>query len=257
MKNTNLSNLQNKELEEVLNNFGLHKKEQEVYLTLLSNGTSTITPLARTLNYPATTVQSILSRLQATGLVSVSQKKSRHIYEAMEPKVFKKILEEKTREISAIIPLLELIKTEKSDGRAKIKVLYRERMADIFHDALNAKSKLIYEIVAAREIQDILGEKFHFTKRRLEKNIRLKSLRVESAEIKKYSKDKHIRELREALFLPRELSFRANILFWDNSVAFFSTKSEGLAWVVESSTIREMMSQIFELLWSVSRGMET
>jgi len=140
---------------------------------------------------------------------------------------------------------------------ARIRVYERERAADIFHAALSSRDRLVYEIVSARDLQDVLGEKFHFTKRRVAAKVRLNSLRVESREIKKYSKATHARELREAKFLPRELTFRCSVLFWDDTVAFFTTKGEGLAWTVESKTLRETYEQLFALLWSVSRQMET
>jgi len=43
-------------------------------------------------------------------------------------------------------------------------------------------------------------------------NVRLKSLRVEAREIKKYNKRIHERELREAKFLPAEMNFRGLIM---------------------------------------------
>jgi hypothetical protein len=116
---------------------------------------------------------------------------------------------------------------------------------------------LVYEIVSAKELQKILGEKFHFTKRRMQEKVRLKSLRVEKNEIKKYTRSIHEKELREAKFLPRELTFRSSMMFWDNKVAFFTTKEEGIAWIVESKVLSETMKQLFELLWSVSRRIET
>ena len=87
--------------------------------------------------------------------------------------------------------------------------------------------------------------------------MRLRSLRVERHEIKRYSKETHARELREAKFLPRELSFKASLMCWDDTVAFFSSNDEGLAWTVESRSIAETVRQLFDLLWSVSRTMET
>ncbi len=127
----------------------------------------------------------------------------------------------------------------------------------LFHEALASKEKPVYEIVAAKDLQEILGEKFHFTRRRLKAGVKLRSLRVEKREIKKYSSATHARELREAKFLPREMTFRCSILFWDDMTAFFAPKDEGLAWVVQSRAVAEMMRQTFELLWSVSRTMET
>jgi sugar-specific transcriptional regulator TrmB len=248
--------LQNKELSEVFQQLGFSDKDQVVYVALLASKPTTITPLARLVRFPPTTVQSVLSRLQKEGVVQVSKRKSRHVYEAYDPSVLKKILERKLEEVVHIIPLLKKIKNEGEVG-ARVSVFYRERMADIFYQALECKQKVVYEIVAAKELQEILGERFHFTKRRVEKKIAIKSLRVESREIKKYSRAVHIKELREAKFLPRELMFEATILFWDNTVALFTTKSEGLAVVVESTVLRETVQQIFNLLWSVSRTMET
>ena len=141
--------------------------------------------------------------------------------------------------------------------QSKIKIYYRERVTDIFHEALNSKEKLVHEIVSAKDFQEIIGEKFHFTKRRIKNNVHLRSLRVETQEIKKYNKSIHEREMRQAKFLPKELNFRASIMFWDNKIAFFTTKNEGLAWVVESKIMRETIEQIFNMLWSFSRRMET
>ncbi len=256
MNYSNLSKLQQKEIDEILTNFDLNEKEKQVYLTLLQTGQNTITPLAKLVRLPTTTVQSILGRLTKRGIIATTTKKSRHSYEAHDPIVFKKILEEQAKDFSNIIPILQKLKSEPGIS-PKIQVYYRERMTDIFQSAIECKSKLIYEIVAAKEFQKIIGERFHFTRKRLQNKVYLKSLRVESQEIKRYSKAIHARELREAKFLPHELTFETNILFWDNTVAFFSTHSEGLAWTVESKSMREAIEQIFELLWSVSRRMET
>ncbi|MCX6779109.1 MAG: hypothetical protein NTU97_02670 [Candidatus Magasanikbacteria bacterium] len=251
-----LNILQNREVTEVLKKFGLNDKEKEVYLGLIQAGATTLTPLSKMLRLPITTIQSILSRLHTDGLVGVSKNRGRHVYEAHDPAVLKKIREEEIREITNILPFLKKLQGEETPS-AKVQIFYRERMTDIFLKALESKNKVVYEIVSGRDIQDVLGEKFHFTRRRLEIGIHLKSLRVEKSEIKKYSKETHVREMREARFLPKEMFFKSNLMFWDNQVAIFSAKNEGLAILIESPSIKEMVSQIFELLWSVSRRMES
>jgi len=245
-----------KELEEVLARFGLNDRERTVYLALLPLGRTGLTPIAHAAHLPITTVQSIMHRLVQSGLVLTAKRKSRQQYEADDPVVLRKLLERQAEEAAEIVPFLRKLRVEEL-GTAKIRVYERERMTDVFHSALAARGKLVYEIVAARDIQDILGEKFHFTRRRKKHGIFLKSLRVEKREIKRYSAQTHVDELREAKFLPKEMTFRANVMFWDDTVAFFSTKDEGLACVIESRTLTEMMRQIFDLLWSVGRKMET
>jgi sugar-specific transcriptional regulator TrmB len=221
---------------------------------MLPRGVVTLTPIAQATGLPLTTVQSVMARLTALGLVAVSQKKSRHLYEALDPVVLKRILERQAEEVTGVIPELRKLMQEEA-GSPNLRVYYRERMADIFHQALAAQDKKVLEIVSARDIQDVLGEKFHFTRRRVQLGVRLRSLRVERREIKKYAPEVDVRELREAKFLPRELTFRTSIMVWDDTVAFFTPKDEGLAWTVRSPALAETLRQLFELLWSISRKM--
>jgi|GEM_PF-1121764 len=256
MPNAKLTAAQHKEIREVLGRFGLSQSDQTVYLALLGMGQATLSPVAAQTGLRFTTVQSILQRLAGKGIIIATKNKSRTVYHADEPTALRRLLEIQIEEITEITPLLKLLKSE-SSTTGKVKVYTRERVTDIFLDSLKAKQKVVYEIVAASELQNIIGEKLHFTRRRIKAGVHLKSLRVEAHEIKKYSRLTHERELREAKFLPRELSFSGNILFWDDTVAFFSAKNEGVAVVITSASIRETLSQLFELLWSVSRRMET
>lgn len=247
---------EHKEISEVLRNFGLNEREERTYLALLALGQGQLVPVARAACLSTTTTQSVLARLAKEGLVEIAKSKSRNVYEARDPSVLKKIIQAKLDDMGSIIPLLKKLQQE-SGGATRVRVYFRQRMTDIFHQALSAKAKVVYEIVSATDLQVILGEKFHFTRRRLEAGIRLKSLRVEAHEIKRYSRRTHVAELREAKFLPRDFTFRANILFWDNTVAIFGAKEEDLAITIESPSVRECFEQLFNLLWPISRPMET
>ncbi len=252
----NLSTAEKKEITEVLLSFGLNAKDQEVYVTLLTHGQTTLTPLAKVLGIPVSTVQSSINRLIDRGVVEVSKQKSRSVYEASDLDVFRVILKEQAQGVAGIIPLLEKLKTAPLTI-PRLKVYQRERVSEIFNASLECKQKLVYEIVSARDFQDVIGEKYHYSRRRIKAGVQLRSLRVREHEIKKYNAATHRRELREAKFLPPEFTFRTNISFWDDTVAFFTTKSEGIHWTIQSKTLREMMQQIFDLLWSVSGHMET
>lgn len=256
MKYSQLSVLQKQEIEEVLADFGLSKREQKIYIGLLQIGKTSLTPLARVTQETVTTVQSVMKRLVALGIVKVTKKKSRHYYEADNPRIFVTLLREQSEQFKTILPLLQEIKSD-TEAAGAVQVFYGSRMKDAAYEALSCKNKIIYEIVSARDFQNVLGEKFHMTRRRMEKGIRLKSLRVRAHEIKKYNEATHKRELREAKFLPKDLTFTMSIAFWDNKVVFFSERSEGVAILVSSRSIREGMQQLFDMLWSVSGNMET
>jgi sugar-specific transcriptional regulator TrmB len=244
------------ELNEVLSDFGLKEKDRQIYLAMLPMGVTSLTPLAQKTGLKITTVQAVITRLSDKGLIKISKRKSRSVFEAINPSDIKRILERRQEELTNIIPILQKLQSSPAQ-ESKIRIYFRERATEIFHEALNTQNKLIYEIISARDFQQIIGEKFHFTKRRIKKNIKLKSLRVENREIKKYSQADHAKELREAKFLPRELTFHNSIMCWDDKVAFFTTKEEGLAWVVQSTSLAESIRQLFHLLWEISRKMET
>ncbi len=247
---------QTQEIRETLAQIGLSDQEQRAYMTLLELGVVTATPLAQALSIPLTTAQSLLQRLAKRGIVHVSKRKTRSVYEAKDPVVFKNLLEQSLRDIGGVIPLLRSLKADEVTP-AKIRVYQRDRVTDIFRQALTSKEKLVYEIVSARSLQALLGERFHFSRRRVEAGVRLKSLRVEAHELKKYSGAQHQRELREAKFLPREFCFTATVLFWDATVALLTDEKEGGAVIIQSAALALMMRQVFDLLWSVSRKMET
>lgn len=251
-----LESNQRRDIKETLSQIGLTSVDQDAYIALLELGVTTATPLAHALSVPLSTAQSSLQRLATLGVVHVTKRKSRSVYEAKDPQIFKTLLEQRLQDVGQIIPLLKSLRTEQT-GPARIRIYTRERATDIFRQALLSKDKMVYEIVSAKDIQDVLGNRFHFTKRRMENNIHLKSLRVEAYEIKKYSRQSHLRELREAKFLPKDFVFQGSVLFWDQTVAFFTPLSEGLIWIVHSTSFVLMMRQIFDMLWSVSRKMET
>ncbi|OGF25641.1 hypothetical protein A2303_01115 [Candidatus Falkowbacteria bacterium RIFOXYB2_FULL_47_14] len=257
MKYDSLSELKRQEISEVLESLGLSGRERAAYLALLeANRPLNLSSLAKLAGWPLTTTKYVAAQLNKGGFAAVTKDRSQKLFSAAEPGELKRIFERKIHDIGGIIPLLNTLKAEEAPS-ARIKIYDRVRMSDIFHEALKAESKLVYEIVSARDFQEILGEKFHFTRRRLAAGVRLKSLRVEKFEIKKYNKRVHEKELREAKFLPPELFFRSSVMIWDDYTAFFTTKREGLAWVVKSRATTEMMLGFFDLLWSVSRRMET
>lgn len=251
-----LTQQQRREISEVLSGFGFNPKDEQVYLALLELGTTTLTPLSRKLGIPVTTVQSAMTRLESKGVVRTTKRKSRSVYEAHEPSVFKDLLREQATAIASIVPLLQSLKTTSATS-ATIRVFERDRVTEILNESLKCKNKLVLEIVSAKPFQELIGEKYHYTKRRLMEQISLKSLRVRSTEMKKYNESIHRQEQREARFLPPEFTFSSTILLWDQTIAILSTKPEGSHVMITSPSIAQMYRQLFDLLWSVSGKMET
>lgn len=244
------------EVGEVLTALGLNGKDQQAYLALLSLGSATVTPLAKNLSWPVSTAQATALRLRSKGLVTVTARGSRHRYAAIEPARLVALAKKRFEEVQAVAPLLERL-AGKAEKSGKTRIYYENQVAPVFLEALACKSKLVHEIVSGRDIQDMMGERLHFSRRRVRAGVHLRSLRVESREIKRYTRATHTRELREARFLPKELTFPCSVLFWDDTVALLTTYGEGLAVVVESPSLVRTFHQLFDLLWQLSRPMVT
>ncbi len=240
------------EISEVLARYGLSVPEQSVYLALIAESPLTLSPLATRLDVPVSTVQSIIKRLMEKGIVVATKRGSRHHYAALPPETLKKQTERLLEELAGIMPFLKEIREEPS-ARIGVRVLYREHVRTVFYEILEAKDRIIYEIVSPRDLQRVLGEKMHFNRRRVAKGLALKSLRVASEEIKNYTKERNRLERREVRFLPPSCTFVTSLFIWDQSVAFFSRKEEGIGVVITSPSLTLMLRQWFDILWSVSR----
>lgn len=251
-----LTSKQAKELKEVLDLFGLNDRDQKVYLQLLKSGKTTVTPLAKSLMMPLTTVNSVVERLNTFGLILVSRSGARRSFQAHDPKVFKNILKQRETDVNNILPLLEKLKENELLAEARLRLYSRSRITEALDLALECRSKVVYEIVSARDFQALIGERYHFTKKRVAKSIRLKSLRVQAKEIKKYSRASHYRELRDARFLPHTFTFNSSIMFWDNTVAMFTSQHEGSCVTIESESLVLFYRQMFEFLWEFGKKME-
>lgn len=245
------------EIRELFDSFGLRPDEQRAYLFLLEHGASSVSPVARGLGKPVSTTQAILARLLLSGVVDVSLRGTRKIFAAAEPERFRHLAERQVQDAVQLARLLAPVHRKADLMNARVRVFPLERMADVFHLVFKCKQKQVSEIVSARDLQELLGARFHFTNRRVKSGIRLRSLRVEATEIKRYNKISNAHELREARFLPVGTLFRSSLAFFDDTVIFYPAKQEGFALVVESRSLREMIEQVFEILWSMGRRMET
>ncbi len=245
------------ELTELLERFAVRPIEQQAYLHVLTYGPQTVSPIAKAIEAPVSTTQAVMDRLVRLGIMDFTLRGNRRVFQAADPVKFKRIAERHVQDATRLMDVLAVYRAEKPADLGRVRVYPRERIADVLHRILAAKSKEVWEIVSAHDMQELMGERFHFTKRRVQQGIRLKSLRVESKEIKRYSKLSHQRELREARFLPATTSFRASFALWDNTVVFYPVKREGMIVVIESVSLCEMLRELYEILWSVSRRMET
>jgi HTH-type transcriptional regulator, sugar sensing transcriptional regulator len=143
----------------VLREFGLSEKEAKVYLTLLKEGSTTVTPLFKKTQLQRGSLYDILDRLIEKGLVTYVIKSNRKHFEALDPKTFLQILEDKKEQINEILP--KLMSYQKSE-EAKVTVYKgRKGMQSVYRDYVRAAPKTCYVFGASgSKFKEAIGEHF-------------------------------------------------------------------------------------------------
>lgn len=239
-------------VKKALGGYGFEDKEIRVYLALLSLGEATATGIARVSKIKRTTVYLVLERLIEKGIVSQYKAKYGTHYTALKPKQLIKRFDDIRIEFEKIIPELEAIK--KKEIHEPVTRLYKgkEGYIVIFNESLESDSheKILY-LGSARLQNEIVGEKYiaeKYIPTRLKKRIKLRQLMIRD-EFSQRLKLRATEELREIRFLPEDFHVEANVLIFQDKVAFFSSKRELNCVVIQSQDIAVTERKKFNLLW--------
>ena len=112
----------------LLKNLGLKEEEAEIYLALLKLGLVKVSELVSEVNLPRTSIYMHLKNLVVKGYAKKSRKNRIEYFSPIEPKVILQEEEQKIKDFSAAVPLLETL----SDfPKQKAKVEYFETVQGI------------------------------------------------------------------------------------------------------------------------------
>lgn len=239
------------EIKKALFDFGLKEKEIKIYLAILSLGEATASELAKTTKIKRTTIYLVVEKLTDKEIIGEYKAKYGTHYVASEPKSLITRLNDIKINIRRILPELEVIKKRKI-YEPNIK-LYRGRKGylTILNDSLKGYSYEVLYLGSAKELNKIITEKYvdkRYIPKRLKRKIRFKQI-VFPDKFSKNQKKRDIKELRETKFLPLDYEFKANMIIYQDKVAYFSSRRELISVLVESKDIAQMEKAKFELLW--------
>src|SRR3989338_6168431 len=95
-------------IEDTLHNIGLSNRESKCYLTLLEMGSSKTGMICKKSAIPSSKIYEILDMLIKKGLVTYVIKGKIKFFQAANPIVLVNLIEEKKKEVQAILPQLLL-----------------------------------------------------------------------------------------------------------------------------------------------------
>jgi sugar-specific transcriptional regulator TrmB len=236
--------------QKIIEQFGYKPNEAKVYLSALTLGECTISDLAHSTNLPRTSVQVIVEKLHADGLMNFYTKKRYKYWTAEKPEKFLIHLKEKEVALEAILSKLNALQhvTEK---RPSINILNGvEEIKLIFQDILETKQNIRAMIPWGMWIK-ILGEEYihdfielrvkHFLKMRL-----LTPKTKETIKLKQY--DAH--ELRYICFLPQQCTITDAVLVYGNKVVLVSLNEKYPTGIlIDDAGMSHTMTVLFDEIW--------
>ncbi|MDP3881699.1 MAG: helix-turn-helix domain-containing protein [Nanoarchaeota archaeon] len=234
-------------MREQLREVGLTDNEAKMYLALLELGPSNAGLISRKVGMHRRVVYDTAYRLIKKGLAGYILRNNVRLFQAVDPKRLKEIIEERGKVIDEAMPqMLDLYsKTKEKEetnfykGRNGLKTVFEDQLSQGGEILILGASPLAYEL---------LQFYFHwFDKRRAEKKIKARIIFNKKDSLPKIPYA-DIRVLPEKYSSPLAVN-----IYGDKIALILWSKSNPFAVVIKNDEMAEGYRKYFELLWKTSR----
>lgn len=232
---------------------GFNETEAKIFLAALELGESSVQRIARKAGIKRTTVYLSLENLMHRGIMSAIKKKGKTFYYAEDPRNLERIMEERKRRITNLIPQL-LAFTNLIDRKPQVRYFEGEAgIKEVMMHALDHAKKEICVMYSIRYAVDF-DEKFineYFAPERAKRKIASRALAPDTHEIRALEMQKVLRQVR---FFPPDL-FKLNVEFLTYGADKVSVLSfpEKFALLIESVPVHDSLQSVFETMWQMGK----
>ncbi|MCX6791157.1 MAG: hypothetical protein NTV62_03135 [Candidatus Gribaldobacteria bacterium] len=239
----------------VLQQFGLSNNEAKVYLAGLEIGQASIQDLAQKSQVKRTTIYTVLEGLKEKGLMSQIKRGSKAFLVSENPE---NLLAYSDRRHQALREALPELKSIYNISWVKPKVRFfegQEGYLVVYENILKEKPKEVLAIASYENFMKHIDSQYEeqWTKRRIEKGIKLRWLDFKTQKVIKRVKEGR-KAQREIRFLPEKFKFTSSMFIYGDKLIIVSGKNkEFIAIVIENSEFHQMFSQLFEIIWAISK----
>lgn len=234
---------------EILQEFGLNKKEAGLYVAALELGIASATPIAKKAGIQRTHFYDIAEKLIALGLMKQSARGKQKLFSAIDPEELFQKQKEKIKMLETALPELKALY---NTAGQKPRVFYfegRDGIDRINEDSLRHKGEIVGFTTPRFLAGHTRSTGKEFIRKRVALGRRSRVVGEDSPEIRELqAHDKE--ELRETRILsPSVLHSEIEIVMYGNKIAFVDYKEEwGL--IIEGTEIASVLKMIFEIVWS-------
>lgn len=256
MKTTN-----NEIILNILTDFGLSKKEAVVYLSLLELELATAQEVARHTHLNRSSTYVIIEALQHQGLISTSEDKKVRRYAAVNPEVLLQIAkkraekQERTKQkISTIIPELRALHKD-TRRRPKVQIFEGQSGLEAVLDdsVIHNKEKLKRTFSSTGVSQILKGDFPEYIRKRAANKIKLRGIHPHKETTEKLVAQNSLPQDEIYMIPPGKYEFPTNLSIYDNKISYMSPENGGLAILIESKEIADVMKSIFDMAWEEAK----
>ena len=237
---------------------GLQESEVDVYLAMFA-GARTASDVIKTTGRSRPTVYYAISALERRGLLSKTGLAEPSMWRVEPLSRLQTIVTEKQAELDTLseeVAALNTIVTRQPDADHKPQASFYEGVAavrSVIMEAVYCRGRHIDSIVPKQNFFWQFGEEFvtHYVSTRNRLGVRTRNLWAEKIDpgiIHDYYRRSEIR------MMPAEFGdkFRTTVFIYDASVLYISSLPSGYALLVTSSEHHEMMSAMYDVIWTAS-----
>ncbi|MBU0577314.1 hypothetical protein KJ742_06215 [Patescibacteria group bacterium] len=237
---------------DVLTNFGMSKKEAQIYLACLELGSGTVMQISRKSGITRGSTYDILEEMLEKGFVSKIHHDRHMVFNSVNPEVLKKRYESNVRNFELVMP--ELVGLFHKHSRPRVRYFEGlDGVKRVYEDTLTSTTEIL-NYANSREIRlHWPAYDDEYVKKRIEKGVYLKGIAPDDEYGKKVKKEDKI-SLRKTYLLPaKEYRFTNEINIYDNKVAITSFRDELIGIIIESKEIADTQRDIFKMAWAFAR----
>lgn len=230
---------------------GLTANESTVYLASLRVGNARVSRIASEARLPKSTTNDTLEALLLKGLVSRYQNKNRFHFTAADPDVLNSWIERKQSLLTNLLPKLHATQRAAAE-QPSVRTYFDKNGFYTVEREILAEAKEILIISPAKDLDELLPEHFSkFMVSRLEQSIPARIL-IEDSPIAEYVQALDKTAAHQTRVLHPPVPFDSLMLIWNNKVATVSLDAQVVIVIQENKNVTQMVTSLFELLWSGS-----
>lgn len=240
-------------LEDKLAKIGVVGKSYHFYMAAVGLGEAPVQEVAARAGLRRTTAYDVLEKLEADGLLRVTERDGRRYVHAEDPVVLLQRVELHRQVLADVMPQLRSLYNL---AKGKPQIHFHEGIEGVrtvLRDTLTAQNKVLRGILSMGELMETPGldDMESSIAERVSRGIQLKVVRSRGKDVDNIwpSSPDALRELRYA---PDHVVLSMTQYIYDNKVAMISSRREDYGLIIESEEFAELQGALFDLLWAAS-----